>query len=85
MFLQVALVGQEPVLFARTVEENITYGLTDIPMQYVVQAATKANAQDFISTLPKGYETSNDQISLYLGLPPMCFSCNGRGGPSVSD
>ena len=63
MFLQVALVGQEPVLFARTVGENITYGLTDIPMQYVVQAATKANAQDFIGTLPKGYETSNDQIS----------------------
>ncbi|XP_053276299.1 ATP-binding cassette sub-family B member 9 [Pleuronectes platessa] len=55
---KVALVGQEPVLFARTVQENITYGLTDIPMQYVVQAATKANAQDFISSLPKGYETS---------------------------
>lgn len=56
---QVSLVGQEPVLFARTVEENITYGLTDIPMEAVTQAATKANAHDFISTLPKGYETSN--------------------------
>ncbi|KAG7222161.1 hypothetical protein INR49_016733 [Caranx melampygus] len=55
---KVALVGQEPVLFARTVEENITYGLSDVPMEAVVQAATKANAHDFISTLPKGYETS---------------------------
>ncbi|XP_044054035.1 ATP-binding cassette sub-family B member 9 [Siniperca chuatsi] len=55
---KVALVGQEPVLFARTVEENITYGLTDIPMEAVKQAATKANAHDFITTLPKGYETS---------------------------
>ncbi|XP_023253292.1 ATP-binding cassette sub-family B member 9 [Seriola lalandi dorsalis] len=55
---KVALVGQEPVLFARTVEENITYGLSDVPMEAVVQAATKANAHDFITTLPKGYETS---------------------------
>lgn len=59
MCLQVALVGQEPVLFARTVEENITYGLTDVPREAVLQAATKANAHDFITTLPKGYETSN--------------------------
>ncbi|XP_037830741.1 ATP-binding cassette sub-family B member 9 isoform X2 [Kryptolebias marmoratus] len=55
---KVALVGQEPVLFARTVKENITYGLTDVPMEAVVQAATKANAHDFISALPKGYDTS---------------------------
>ncbi|KAM8761212.1 ABC-type oligopeptide transporter ABCB9 isoform 1-T4 [Acanthopagrus schlegelii] len=54
----VSLVGQEPVLFARTVKENITYGLTDIPVEDVMQAAAKANAHDFITTLPKGYETS---------------------------
>lgn len=50
--------GQEPALFARTVEENITYGLSDVPMEAVVQAATKANAHDFITALSKGYETS---------------------------
>ncbi|TDH12415.1 hypothetical protein EPR50_G00047010 [Perca flavescens] len=55
---KVALVGQEPVLFARTVEENITYGLTDIPMETVVQAAIKANAHDFITSLPTGYGTN---------------------------
>ncbi|XP_049620198.1 ABC-type oligopeptide transporter ABCB9 isoform X2 [Syngnathus scovelli] len=55
---QVALVGQEPVLFARTIEENITYGLTDVPMEAVVEAATKANAHDFIMDLPQGYQTS---------------------------
>ncbi|XP_074493739.1 ABC-type oligopeptide transporter ABCB9 [Sebastes fasciatus] len=54
----IGLVGQEPVLFARTVEENITYGLTDVPMEAVVQAATKANAHDFITALPTGYKTS---------------------------
>ncbi|XP_078480378.1 ABC-type oligopeptide transporter ABCB9 [Lampetra planeri] len=55
---KVALVGQEPVLFARTVAENITYGLTDVSMEAVIHAATKANAHDFITVLPEGYETS---------------------------
>ncbi|CAB1322182.1 unnamed protein product [Coregonus sp. 'balchen'] len=54
---RVALVGQEPVLFSRSVEQNITYGLTDIPMEAVVQAATKANAHDFITGLTNGYDT----------------------------
>lgn len=65
-FLQVSLVGQEPVLFARTVEENITYGLTDVPREAVEYAATKANAHDFIATLPKGYETSNYYTCSFL-------------------
>lgn len=47
------------MLFARTVRENITYGLTDVSMEAVMQAATKANAHDFIRALPKGYDTSN--------------------------
>lgn len=55
---KVGLVGQEPVLFARTVEENITYGLTGVPREAVVQAAIKANAHEFISALPTGYQTN---------------------------
>ncbi|KAI1900942.1 hypothetical protein AGOR_G00055020 [Albula goreensis] len=54
---QVALVGQEPVLFARSVMKNISYGLLDTPMEAVVQAAIKANAHDFITSFSKGYET----------------------------
>ncbi|XP_031426297.1 ATP-binding cassette sub-family B member 9 isoform X2 [Clupea harengus] len=54
---KVALVGQEPVLFARSVQENITYGLKDIAMDLVVEAATKANAHGFIGGLSQGYET----------------------------
>lgn len=50
--------SQEPVLFARTVEENITYGLSDTPAVAVMEAAVEANAHDFISELPKGYQTS---------------------------
>lgn len=71
LFLQVALVGQEPVLFARTVEENITYGLTDIPMEAVAEAASKANAHDFIGDLPKGYETSNFYTCSFIRQPLM--------------
>ncbi|XP_015256511.1 PREDICTED: ATP-binding cassette sub-family B member 9 [Cyprinodon variegatus] len=63
---KIALVGQEPVLFARTVRENITYGLSDVSMEAVVQAATKANAHDFISSLPRGYETSVGEKGMQL-------------------
>lgn len=51
--------GQEPVLFARTIKENITYGMSEVSIEAVVQAASKANAHDFITSLPKGYDTSN--------------------------
>uniref|UniRef100_A0A8C9S3J2 ABC-type oligopeptide transporter ABCB9 n=1 Tax=Scleropages formosus TaxID=113540 RepID=A0A8C9S3J2_SCLFO len=54
---QVALVGQEPVLFARSVHKNISYGLTDCPMEAVVQASKKANVHDFVCSLSKGYDT----------------------------
>ncbi|XP_038137906.1 ATP-binding cassette sub-family B member 9 [Cyprinodon tularosa] len=63
---KIALVGQEPVLFARTVRENITYGLSDVSMEAVVQAATKANAHDFISSLPRGYEMSVGEKGMQL-------------------
>ncbi|XP_068617018.1 ABC-type oligopeptide transporter ABCB9 [Brachionichthys hirsutus] len=63
---KVALVGQEPQLFARTIEENITYGLTDIPMAAVIEASNKANANDFITSLPKGYETSVGEKGTHL-------------------
>ncbi|XP_017565206.1 ATP-binding cassette sub-family B member 9 [Pygocentrus nattereri] len=54
---KVAMVGQEPALFARSVLNNISYGLSDTPMDTVIAAATKANAHDFICSLPKGYDT----------------------------
>ncbi|GAA6109889.1 ATP-binding cassette sub-family B member 9 isoform X1 [Tachysurus ichikawai] len=54
---KVALVGQEPVLFARSVEKNIAYGLPSAPEEVVVTAAKKANAHDFICSLSKGYDT----------------------------
>ncbi len=55
--LQVALVSQEPVLFARSVQMNISYGVSEAPMETVLRAAYNANAHDFITGLSKGYET----------------------------
>jgi ATP-binding cassette subfamily B (MDR/TAP) protein 1 len=55
---QLGLVGQEPVLFIGTVEQNIQYGKQDATYDEVEEAARMANAHDFItSVLGKGYET----------------------------
>ncbi|CAK1551198.1 unnamed protein product [Leptosia nina] len=53
------IVGQEPILFDRTIEDNIAYGLNSRPVtrQEVIDAARLANIHDFIASLPKGYET----------------------------
>jgi ATP-binding cassette subfamily B (MDR/TAP) protein 9 len=58
---QVALVGQEPVLFARSIEENICYGLDKErrpKIEEVHAAATLANAHDFITGFELGYATT---------------------------
>lgn len=60
---KIALVGQEPVLFARTLKENIAYnvrrgGLPDSELDDLVRrAAEVSNAHDFIAELSRGYET----------------------------
>ena len=54
---QVAIVPQEPVLFHRTLAENIGYGRPDASQDEIEQAARLANAHDFIMGLPKGYRT----------------------------
>ncbi|XJO74141.1 hypothetical protein BDV3_005001 [Batrachochytrium dendrobatidis] len=53
----IALVPQEPVLFATTIKENIRYGNQDATDEEVIDAAKQANAHDFILAFPDGYET----------------------------
>ncbi len=50
-------VTQEVVLFNDTVRNNIAYGRSDVDEQLVIDAATAANAHEFISQLPNGYDT----------------------------
>jgi ATP-binding cassette subfamily B protein len=54
---QVAIVPQEPVLFHRTLAENIAYAKPGASAAEIQHAAKLANAHDFISALPKGYNT----------------------------
>ncbi|EPB69107.1 ABC transporter, ATP-binding protein, partial [Ancylostoma ceylanicum] len=54
---KIALVGQEPVLFARSVTENIRYGV-DVMEADVVKAAEMANAHGFIMQTTQKYETN---------------------------
>jgi len=52
------LVSQEPVLFARSIRDNITFGVEgDAPDEEIIAAAKAANAHDFISEFPEGYNT----------------------------
>jgi ATP-binding cassette subfamily B protein len=53
----IAYVPQEPLLFHRSLEDNIRYGKPDATHEEVVQAARQANAHDFIQSLPESYET----------------------------
>lgn len=54
---QIAIVQQEPVLFHRSLAENIAYGKPGASLARIVQAAKLANAHEFIMRLPKGYAT----------------------------
>eukprot|EP00931_Biecheleriopsis_adriatica_P051329 TRINITY_DN29758_c0_g3_i1.p1 TRINITY_DN29758_c0_g3~~TRINITY_DN29758_c0_g3_i1.p1 ORF type:complete len:1525 (+),score=352.14 TRINITY_DN29758_c0_g3_i1:117-4691(+) len=54
---QMSLVQQEPVLFARSILDNIRYGFDDASMIEVEAAAKAANATSFLSALPQGYST----------------------------
>ncbi|RLN50324.1 hypothetical protein BBJ28_00020549 [Nothophytophthora sp. Chile5] len=54
---QIGLVGQEPVLFAASILENIRYGCPTASDDQVYEAATLANAYDFIQEFPAQFET----------------------------
>jgi ATP-binding cassette, subfamily B, bacterial len=54
---QIAIVQQDPILFHRSLAENIAYGRPAASMIAIEQAARLANAHDFILRLPKGYAT----------------------------
>ena len=54
---QISIVSQEPVLFAKTIRENITYGMilddnAPVSQTLVEESAKNANIHDFIMTLP---------------------------------
>jgi ABC-type multidrug transport system fused ATPase/permease subunit len=54
---RIGFVSQDPFTFNTTIEENIRFSRKGHSRETVVQAATIANAHDFISELPDGYDT----------------------------
>ena len=55
---RMSVVSQEPVLFACTIAENISYGLNRKPArEEITEAARKANALDFVQSFPNGFDT----------------------------
>ena len=54
---QIGIVPQETLLFGGTIRENILYGRLDASHEEIVSAAKAANAHDFISEMPDGYDT----------------------------
>jgi len=53
---KIGIVTQETILFNDSVRNNIAYGLEDCPLEKIVGAAKAANAHNFISEMPAGYD-----------------------------
>ena len=63
---QIGLVPQETILFSDTVAANIRYGKLDASQDEIEEAARAANAHEFISELPDGYETQVGERGIKL-------------------
>ncbi|MFD1205570.1 ABC transporter ATP-binding protein [Sporosarcina contaminans] len=63
---QIGIVQQDVFLFTGTVKENIAYGKLDATDEEVFEAAQKAHLEDFIASLPDGYETQIGERGLKL-------------------
>ena len=63
------IVSQEPILFDRTIADNIAYGdnSREVPMEDIVAAAEKANIHNFISSLPL-VRTSIQCLNFKIGV-----------------
>ncbi len=53
----ITMIPQEPLLFHRSIRENISYGKIDATIEEVIEAAMHAHAHEFISKLPQDYES----------------------------
>jgi ABC-type multidrug transport system fused ATPase/permease subunit len=62
----VAVVSDDPFLFSATVAENIAYARPEAPLAEIEQAARRAQAYDFISRLPQGFQTTVGERGLSL-------------------
>lgn len=64
--MQISLVGQEPVLFARSIRDNISYGLDNCDFERIQTAAQMSNAHDFIEEMKDKYDTEAGEKGVQL-------------------
>jgi len=75
---QMALVPQEPFLFAGTVADNIRFACADASLAMVEVAARTANAHEFIAALPEGYDTEIAEGATNLSMGQRQLICIAR-------
>ncbi|HUV07085.1 MAG TPA: ABC transporter ATP-binding protein [Spirochaetia bacterium] len=75
---RMGLVSQDPFLFIGTIRENIRFGRPGAAEDAVVQAARAANAHEFISRLPEGYDTAIQEGGVNLSNGQRQLLCIAR-------
>jgi ATP-binding cassette, subfamily B, bacterial len=65
---QIAIVLQDTLLFSTTVRENIAYGRPDATEQEIVEAARRAQADEFIRQMPDGYASAVGERGGHLSV-----------------
>jgi len=75
---QLGVVPQEPYLFRGSIAYNISFGRPDATRESIEAAARAANAHDFISSLPDGYDTEIQEGSSNLSLGQRQLVCLAR-------
>jgi subfamily B ATP-binding cassette protein MsbA len=63
---QIGIVSQHTFLFDDTVRNNIAYGNPQRSMEDVIAAAKAANAHDFVSAMPRGYDSKVGEMGMQL-------------------
>jgi ABC-type multidrug transport system fused ATPase/permease subunit len=63
---QIAVVMQEPVLFSRSIADNIRYATAEASTQELTEAAALARANEFIDSFPNGYDTEIGERGVQL-------------------
>jgi ATP-binding cassette subfamily B protein len=65
---QISIVLQDTLLFSTSIRENIAYGRPDATEEEIIQAAKRAQAHDFITAMPEGYEAQVGERGGHLSV-----------------
>ena len=75
---QMGMVTQDPHLFTGTVADNVRFGQPDAAREEIIQVCREANAHEFISDLPNGYDTEVEEGGANLSVGQRQLICIAR-------